>query len=327
MPDSYIRKNKKLVRIKDPFSLNTTSSKIKELIWIDYFNPSKEELNHLAETLKIDYHDLALAMDEDERPRIEYGRKYSFIIFDAPLFKKHIYTATLGIYIKSNFVITIHCDPLKSIDDMKADLFKVPCESPAHLVHHLLKKIVRNFDASLDEIEDVIDAIESDLLRKVQKDYTEQVFPIKRTLIYFRKALKYSTDILKSLKYGAIFNTDNKARCNASNIENHAHESMFENLYEDIRQLIDEEAISRERLTEIVHTHLNTMSTELNKVMKTFTVIATIIFLPSIISGIYGMNFEYMPELGWKYGYLFAILLMFGLVFTTLMFYRKKKWL
>ena len=325
MPDSYIRKNKKLVKIKDPFSLNTTSSKTKELIWIDYFNPTKEELNHLAETLKIDYHDLALAMDEDERPRIEYGRKYSFIIFDAPLYKKHVYTATLGIYLKSNFVITIHCDPLKSIEEMKENLFKVPCESSAHIVHHLLKKIVRNFDASLDEIEDVIDAIESDLLRKVQKDYTEQVFPIKRTLIYFRKALKYNTDIIKSLKYGAIFDmrSTNKMQGNAQE----PHESMFENLYEDIRQLIDEEAISRERMTEIVHTNLNTQSTELNKVMKTFTVIATVIFLPSIITGIYGMNFKYIPELGWKFGYPFALFMMLGLVTVTLLFYRKKKWL
>ena len=76
-----------------------------------------------------------------------------------------------------------------------------------------------------------------------------------------------------------------------------------------------------------MHTHLNTQSTELNKVMKTFTVIATVIFLPSIITGIYGMNFKYIPELGWKFGYPFALFMMLGLVTVTLLFYRKKKWL
>ena len=176
----------------------------------------------------------------------------------------------------------------------------------------ILLGVVKNFDTSLDKIEDFIDIIETDVLKKVEKDYTDIVFPIKRTLIYFRKAIKYNTEVLKSLRHGAIFKTQG---------------DVFEDLYEDARQLIDEETISRERITEIVNTNYNTLSNELNKVMKSFTVIATLILLPTFITGLYGMNFQIMPELNWEYGYLFALGVMFFSVVSMLLFFKKKKWL
>ncbi|MFH1439168.1 MAG: magnesium/cobalt transporter CorA [Candidatus Woesearchaeota archaeon] len=310
MVSGYIKK-KRFEQLKKPLANHNTNN----LIWLDYINPTKEELKELSEKLKIDYSDLILALDESERPRIDSWKGYSYIIFNAPLYKRHVYTGTIGIYIKKNYVITIHKNALKSLSDIKAMAVSntIRSKAPPGFVHLILSKIVKNFDASLDKMEDFIDIVETDVLKKIEKDYTEIVFPLKRTLIYFRKALKYNTEVLKLLRQGEIFKKKDL--------------ELYEDLYEDARQLIDEEAISRERLTEIVNTHLNTMSTDLNRVMKSFTVIATLILLPTLITGLYGMNFEFMPELHWKYGYLFALGIMVFSITAMLLFFKKKKWL
>lgn len=307
MISGYI-KEKRFKVLKNPLARKIPN----KLVWVDVLSPTKEELKTISSLYKIDYSDLWLSMDESERPRIESEKGYSFIIFNVPLYKRHVYTATLGIYIKGNTVITIHRNMLKSITEIKGNIFKLDIQDTSFLVHNILRSVVRNFDSSLDKIEDFIDIIETDVLKKIEKDYTDIVFPIKRTLIYFRKAIKYNTEVLKALHNGAIFKTQG---------------DLFEDLYEDARQLVDEEMISRERITEIVNTNYNTLSNELNKVMKSFTVITTLIMLPTFITGLYGMNFQFMPELKWKFGYLFALCLMLTSVTLMLIFFKKKKWL
>jgi magnesium transporter len=306
MISGYV-KDKKFRVLNKPLAKRNS----KKLVWIDVLSPTKENLKDISALYKIDYSDLWLSMDESERPRIESEKGYSFIIFNVPLYKRHVYTATLGVYVKGNTVITIHRNMLKSVSELKGGIIKSTIPDAATLVHNVLQSVVKNFDSSLDKVEDFIDIIETDVLKKIEKDYTDIVFPIKRTLIYFRKAIKYNTEVLKALHNGAIFKQGD----------------VFEDLYEDARQLIDEEMISRERITEIVNTNYNTLSNELNKVMKSFTVIATLILLPTFITGLYGMNFKYMPELEWKYGYIFALGVMLVSVVSMLLFFKKKKWL
>ncbi|MBT4824461.1 magnesium/cobalt transporter CorA [Candidatus Woesearchaeota archaeon] len=306
MVEAYIKK-KRFEKLVNPYIDHS-----KKLIWLDLLDPTRDELKALSSKLGIAYGDLIVSLDPLERPRVEKSKNYSYVIFNAPLDKGHVYTGTLGIYVKKNYIITIHRNELKSVTELHENIYKTNVRDIYGFLHFILERVINNFEAELDKIEDFIDAIETEVLKRADKDYADAVFPLKRTLIYFRKALKYNVEVLKCLRHGELFRL---------------RDSLFEDLYQDARQLIDEEAISRERLTEIVNTHLNAMSNELNKVMKSFTIMATLIMLPTLITGLYGMNFQFMPELQWQYGYIFALGLMLVSIMIMLLFFKKKKWL
>jgi len=103
-------------------------------------------------------------------------------------------------------------------------------------------------------------------------------------------------------------------------------------LYNDVTQLIDMEGTYRDILTGTLDIYLSSISNNLNQVMKTLTIVASFVLIPTLISGIYGMNFSKaspynMPELYWQYGYFFALgLMLFSIIFTYI-FFRKKGWL
>jgi magnesium transporter len=102
-------------------------------------------------------------------------------------------------------------------------------------------------------------------------------------------------------------------------------------LYDDVTQLIDTEATYRDILTGTLDIYLSSVSNNLNQVMKTLTIVASFVLIPTLISGIYGMNFQFMPEihteLGKKFGYYFALGLMAFSVIFTYLFFRKKGWM
>ena len=105
----------------------------------------------------------------------------------------------------------------------------------------------------------------------------------------------------------------------------------FRSLYNDITQLIDTEGTYRDIMTGTLEIYLSSVSNNLNQVMKTLTIVASFILLPTLIAGIYGMNFHFMPEIntqfGQKYGYYFALFLMAFSILLMYFYFRRKGWI
>jgi len=102
-------------------------------------------------------------------------------------------------------------------------------------------------------------------------------------------------------------------------------------LYDDVTQLIDTEGTYRDILTGTLDIYLTSVSNDLNKVMKTLTIVASFVLIPTLITGVYGMNFNVnspfnMPELTWQYGYFFALGLMALSIILTYVFFKRKGW-
>ena len=101
----------------------------------------------------------------------------------------------------------------------------------------------------------------------------------------------------------------------------------FRTLYNDTVQLVDMSATYRDILTGTLDTYLSSVSNNLNQIMKTLTIGASFVLVPTLIASIYGMNFKFMPELHWKYGYIFSIGIMALSVFATWLFFKRKNWI
>ena len=294
----------------------------KTFSWVDVFKPTEEELNKVADITGMAIDDLKIARDSEERPKvIDLEGPFALIIFGAPSFENDEVTTTpVFIYASKhhNCVITIRNKDTKSISrlkesiETKKNLFD---KGSSNFVYRLIEEILNTYFYVLDNIEEGIDEVEGDILENKNGEIIKKIFKIKKTLIYFMKSLSANREVVGSIEREYITEIDKKSA------------RQFRTLYNEIVQLFDMSSTYREVLTGTLEVYVSAISNNLNNVMKTLTVGASFILIPTLIASIYGMNFKWMPELSWQYGYFFSLALMAASVFVTYLFFRRKGWI
>lgn len=295
--------------------------------WADCTNPTKKELKDISEKSKIPLNELKNVLDENERPKVSDLDNYSLIIARTPIRERdEILTTPLSIFISKNKnnIITItlkETDAIRKIkqliDSKKMDVHD---KGISFFTYRLLDEVLDAYFPVLDAIEERIDIIEDHVIEKPDKISVRNIFSVKKTLIYFHKALAANREVISSIEKEYVSNIDKK------NIK------RFRALYNDVTQLIDTEGTYRDILTGTLDVYLSSVSNNLNKVVKTLTIGASFILIPTLIASIYGMNFATaspynMPELLWKYGYFFALGFMMLSIVATYIFFKRKGWL
>ena len=114
---------------------------------------------------------------------------------------------------------------------------------------------------------------------------------------------------------------------NESGLIEHTTQIYLRDVYDHTIQVIDSVESYRDMVSGLLDIYLSSVSNRMNEVMKVLTIIATIFIPLTFVAGIYGMNFENMPELGWKWGYTAVLFLMLVIAVLMLIYFRKKKWL
>ena len=297
-------------------SLNT---KTKNFLWIDCSSPSKHAIDLLAKKLSISSEEFKSNLDSRERPRVELFDKFTLIIFRTPyLDGKTVKTFSFPIFVGKNFIITAHNKPVNAITRIRDDItnnHKNMFNSLENFLSKLLSYILADFFDVLDKTEKNIDTLDHKAMNKTDQDTLEDIFKTKKTLIYFHNALIANREVIASIERERVPQINNPRI------------KLFRPLYDDITQLIDMEATYRDILTGTLDIYLSSISNKLSIVMKKMTAYGSLILVPTLISGIYGMNFKYMPELQWRYGYYFALLLMIFSIVGLYTYFDRKGWL
>ena len=295
--------------------------------WTECINPTKNELKSISEKAKISLHELENVLDEEERPKVSDLENYSLIIIRAPWIENDdILTTPISIFISKNRnnVITIALKEISSIKKIKqlisAKKFDVYDKGISFFTYKILDEVLNTYFSILDHLEEKIDYIEDKVVEKPDKLTVEHIFSVKKALIFFHRSLTANREVISAIEKEYVVNIDKK------NIK------RFRSLYNDVTQLIEMVGTYRDILTGTLDIYLSSVSNNLNQVMKTLTIVASFVLIPTLISGIYGMNFVNnspynMPELFWKYGYFFALGLMLISIILTYVFFRRKGWL
>ena len=295
----------------------------KTFAWVDVFKPSEKELKFISDNLGVSLKDLSASLSKEQRPKVveDLEGPFDLIVFGAPSFEEEVITTTpVFIYTskKHNFVVTIRNADTKSISRLKEGIGAKKylfCKGSSYFIYRLLDEIINTYFNVLDEVEDKVESTEESMIDNHDMDVVKGIFKIKKTLIYFTKSLAANREVIASIEKEYLPEIDRKTA------------KSFRTLYNDTVQLIEMSSTHREILTGLLEVQLSAISNDLNKVMKTLTVGATYILIPTLIASIYGMNFKYMPELGWKHGYLFAIGVMVVSMLATHAYFKKKKWI
>lgn len=342
MTTLYAVYNGKIRQLSIPelFVLRNQPEFSETIIWADLEAPSEEE----EETLLVNFflfHHLAVEDCQRERlsphigdhyPKVEDYHDYLFVIFnpvDRPIEESgnpandapvciHFPTRQMNAFLGNNFLVTHHYEPSTAISYVRQLCKKNPLtlqRGPDYLFHIIIDEIVDNYTPVIEYFDQQLDMIEENIFQNFQSVTLPKLLGIKKGIIRLRKITTYQREILNRLSRGEfpLISTEEML--------------YYRNVYDHLVRIADLVESYRENVAGLLEAYLSVNSNRMNQVMKVLTVISTI-FLPlTFISSIYGMNFHYMPELDWHYGYFFVWGIIAIISGFMLYFFKKKGWL
>jgi magnesium transporter len=184
-----------------------------------------------------------------------------------------------------------------------------------YLVYALLDAIVDNYFIILEKIGEQIEFIEERLVINPASETLNTIHKLKREMLFLRKSVWPLREVISSMERGE------------SSLIKGTTKIYLRDVYDHNIQIIDTIETLRDMLSGMLDIYLTSISNRLNAVMKVLTIIATIFMPLTFLAGIYGMNFKYMPELEWKWGYPLILLIMFSIGISMLFYFKRKKWL
>lgn len=223
----------------------------------------------------------------------------------------------LSAVLTHNVLITHHYAPLPCITDGQKYLARHADglgRGPDFVFHLILDGIVDEYAPVVERITDRLDRLETKLFTRPSSELLARLLRIKRQVSYLRKTLILEREVLARLLRGEFRLVD-------------ARELVYyRNVYDHLVRYTELIESAREMVSDLMQTHLSASSQKLNEVMKVLTMISTVGLVCALIAGIYGMNFDHMPETKWVWGYPFALALMAAAGVGSFLYFRWKKW-
>ncbi|MBA3019283.1 MAG: magnesium/cobalt transporter CorA [Proteobacteria bacterium] len=257
-----------------------------------------------------------------QRPKAEDFDDYVYIVLKMLYQDKdklQVKSEQISLIIGKNFLISfqeVEGDVFSSVRDRlrkgKGRIRKMGCD---YLTYALMDAIVDNYFIILETIGEKIEALEEELLENPTPQTLQTIHAIKREMIFFRKQVWPIREIISG-----IIKFD-------SPLINESIDIYFKDIHDHTIQVIDTIESFRDLLSSMVDIYLSTISNKMNEVMKVLTIIATIFIPLTFVAGIYGMNFKYMPELEWQWGYPLAWLIFVAITISMICYFKRKSWL
>lgn len=273
------------------------------------------------------YYDLHPLILEDivntqQRPKIEEYDTYIFIVL------KMLYYTEAGELIKEHLSVVLGDKYMLTFQEADGDVFdglrdriknskgRIRNSGSDYLTYAILDAVIDNYFIIIETMGDKIEELEDSLfLENPEENITQDIQDLKREIIRIRRAVYPLREVINRLEKGEHPLIHEKT--------NH----YLRDLYDHIIQVSENIEIYREMTWGLMDMYMTTISNKMNEVMKVLTIMASIFIPLTFLAGIYGMNFEYIPELQIKYGYFYLWGLMLFVFFMMLWYFKRKKWL
>jgi magnesium transporter len=257
-----------------------------------------------------------------QRPKMEDFGEYIFVVFKMLLHgtaNDQVRTEQVSLILGPNFVISFQevegdvFDPVRArIRGAKGRVRKMGAD---YLCYTLMDAVVDNYFLILEKLGERIEGMEDQLVSNPPPGTLQTIHAMKREMIYLRKSVWPLRELISGLQRAE------------SELISDGVEVYLRDIYDHTIQVIDTVESLRDMVSGMLDTYLSSVSNRMNEVMKVLTIIATIFIPITFIAGIYGMNFEFMPELGVRYGYFVTLGVMGGVALVMVYYFRRKGWL
>lgn len=295
------------------------AEKTKEPYWLDINMPNEKDFELLEE--HFNFHPITIedCREKVKRSKIHDYVQYHFITVTSSgdFIKGAFPYKNIHIFINEDFIITIHYNENKIIKRLLDELKKesnVFSNGTDFIMYRILDEIVDQYFTLTDKLENKIDFLEEKAMNNPIQQTVTEIMRTKKTIMKLRRIVSPIREVLNTL-------------LRHDDIISEANRIYYSDLYDHILRIYDYIESEQEMITSCLELYSSQLSNSMNKEMKFLTIITTIMMPLTIITGLYGMNFDNMPELHYKYGYFIVV---FTMVFITIsqiimIFFRKRK--
>jgi magnesium transporter len=261
-------------------------------------------------------------VNTEQRPKIEDLGNYIYIVLKMVYHDEHdgeIKIEQVSLILGKNFVI--------SFQEREGDIFnhvrerirkgkgRIRKMKADYLAYSLLDAVVDNYFFILEKSGEQIEELEDKVISQPKPEIMQEIHRLKRTMIFLRRSVWPLREVVNILERGE------------SSLIVETTRIYLRDVYDHTIQVIDSVETFRDMLSGMHDTYLSSISNRMNEIMKVLTIIATIFIPLTFIAGVYGMNFKFMPELDWRWGYFAVWIVIVFLAVLMVIFFRRKKWL
>ena len=302
----------------DPADISETVGRPNTVIWVDATDATQDDFECIQ--AEFDLHHLAMedAAKHGQRPKLERYPSHAFLVaYGGNL-------SEVDIFFGPGWLVTVRANG-DGHDAWRPDGARNRFErsgpeeaTSGFLLYMVLDTIVDEYFARADTIEERIEDLEEQIFAETpasEASVQSELYALRRELLVFRRRVQPLREVVGALLRREVDWVDELAR------------THFQDVYDHVLRATDQLDAQRELLGNAVDAHLALISNRMNEVMKKMTSWGAILLGSTLIAGIYGMNFDHMPELGWRYGYPFALSMMLALTLAGWAYFRRKDWL
>ena len=295
------------------------AEKTKEPYWLDINMPKEKDLEALQEHFK--FHPITIqdCREKIKRSKIHDYTEYHFITITSSgdLTKGAFPYKNIHIFINKNFIITIHYNENKVIKGLLEEFKK---ETNAFsggtdfIMYRILDEIIDQYFVVTDKLENKIDILEEKAMNNPVQQTVTEIMRTKKNIVKLRRVVSPIREVINTL-------------LRHEDIISEANRIYYSDLYDHILRIYDYIESEQEMITSCLELYSSQLSNSMNKEMKFLTIITTVMMPLTIITGLYGMNFDNMPELHFKYGYFVVVFIMLAITISQIImiFFRKRK--
>jgi magnesium transporter len=312
----------RVLKSADFKEIDTLRAQPDTLVWLDIQSPTAKDLALLRDEFEL--HPLAQEDLEKrrQRPKLDtYGAQQVIVTYEVlpgATADRDFELGEIHLFAGAGYLVSVRWHESPAMEDVEGRLRGHPetvAATSGTLVYSILDAVVDRYFPHLDHLSERIEALEDRILAGGQiQDTLRSILDLKRELLELRRTLAPQRDVANALLRRDLPLVDD------------ASAPYFQDLYDHLIRVLDQLDLQRDLLASALDANLSVTGNNLNAVMKRLTAFTVIIMVPTLIAGIYGMNFDFIPELAWPLGYPFALGLMAVAMIGAAVFFRSKGW-
>jgi len=292
-----------------------------DFVWVGLHAPDVAELDEVAD--KFSLHPLAVedAVKAHQRPKLERYDDSLFLVVKTLWYvdaEDAVETGEISLFVGADFVISVRHGEGGGLQQARLDLEAreaVLAHGPSAVVYAVCDQIVDGYEHVTDALVEDVDEVELSVFSETRTNDSARIYVLKRELAEVRRAVLPLRDPIGRFANGTVHGIDREAAPYFRDVGDHLARTA---------ETVDE---LDSLLSTAFEAHLARISVQQNEDMRKISAGAALVVVPTLIAGIYGMNFDHMPELHWTFGYVWAMVLMVGASAGLLWFFKRSGWL
>jgi magnesium transporter len=310
---------------QQPRSLQETYEALRQLhdgvAWIDLYKPTLEEFESVAQELELPPRVIEDAIKPQQRPKlVRYGDSLFVVLKTARYLDEpeKVEFSEVHVLVGKDFIVTVRYEEIPALEEARQQLEGEPellRQGPQPILREIMDQIVDDYEPVLEGLGTDIQEVEVDVFGG-NAGVSQRIYELSRELVQFQRA---TSPLARSLERGG-------ERDEHDDIDPELR-SYLRELHDRVLRVVEPTEGFRDMLSDILVVNLTLISVRQNDQTKKISAWAAILIVPTLIAGIYGMNFDYMPELHWTFGYPLALALMVSICVGLYAVFRHIKWL